>query len=787
MQKNKKTDHVYGSLLPNSLAPQGSANRKGRLSAISRACPVQVATGALLLSVAAGAVAQKASDGATTLPDVEVKAKAFPTQGKDTIGVADTNIGRTKQQIRDVPQAITVVTEKLLKQRKQDTFKEALRNVGGISFQAGEGMEEDLLLRGFSLSSTGDIFIDGIRDPGFYQRDSFNQDRLEVLRGSASLTFGRGSSAGAANQVSKEPWPWTQHEVDVTIGNDSYIRTTGDFNFDTGNDTAFRLNAMVTKADNDGVGNTIEKWAVAPAFRWGIGRKHEFSISGYYLDNNNGLQNYGLPWVFGVARDAKTGSMIPGLKADSYYGNKNDIRHGSAGILTLGYIHRFAGGSKLNTRLRWGQFDRNQRGSAIRFDVKRKDRNAVTVAGVQDGRFDVVRRGLKYHLHDLKTLNWQTDFTTRFDTGKVRHELLAGLDVSQEERAENKAVRGPRGKKTRLSTPDSGDTVSYANTSFVLDRSYDATSWGVFAQDTMALNPQWKVIAGLRYDRLEGDFHRAPYDFKRGPGHTWIRPDPNDPGKKWPAEDYSRSDGVWSKRLGVLYQPTERQSYHASFATSFNMSGDTYRLDPRSANTPPEGSENWEIGTTLHNDSKNLMTRISLFHSVKTNERNRDPDVVKQNPDSYLLNGERYSRGVEVSVTGRITPKWELYSSYTWIPHAKVKVGSPDGRVKQGDRPALTPEHSGSVWTTYDFTPQLTAGFGVNFRSGQQPNRNPGWEADSWVTADAMVEYRVSDKLKLNLNVSNLSDKYYADQLYPGHYIPGKARSIKLGLNYRFE
>lgn len=325
----------------------------------------------------------------------------------------------------------------------------------------------------------------------------------------------------------------------------------------------------------------------------------------------------------------------------------------------------------------------------------------------------------------------------------VAQDLLAGLDVATEEMMVYKVTDGrPRTKTTLISTPGASDSVNHGATQFGEDRSCQSTAWGVFAQDTITLNPKWKVIAGLRYDRLEGDYHRNAYTGWKRVGGRWRRGD-------WSAEDHSRTDSVWSKRFGVLYQPTGRQSYHASFATSFNTSGDTYRLDPMGANTPPEGSENWEIGTMLHNDSKNLVTRISLYHSVKTNER--DPDTVAANPDFYLLNGKRCSRGIELAVTGRITLKWELYSSCSWIPDAKIAKGLPDERMKEGDRPALTFGHSGFVWTAYDFTSRLT------------------------------------DRLKLNLNISNLSDKYYAGQPNSGHYISGKDRTVKIGLNYRFE
>ena len=116
-----------------------------------------------------------------------------------------------------MPQSVTVVTEKLIEDRNLDTLKEALRNTAGISFLAAEGGEEDIRLRGFSLQATGDIFIDGMRDPAFYERDTFNWDRLEVLRGSASMLFGRGSTGGAVNQVSKLPRLATGYDLELTV------------------------------------------------------------------------------------------------------------------------------------------------------------------------------------------------------------------------------------------------------------------------------------------------------------------------------------------------------------------------------------------------------------------------------------------------------------------------------------------------------------------------------------------------------------------------------------------
>ena len=149
---------------------------------------------------------------------------------KDSVRATTTTVGRGNQDLRDVPQSTTIVTEKLLEDRRTDTVREALHYTAGITFQAAEGGEEDIRLRGFSLTGTGDIFLDSMRDPAFYDRDTFNFDRIELLRGSASMLFGRGSTGGVVNQVSKQPVLVERSEVRPRSAAAAIIRATGDFN-----------------------------------------------------------------------------------------------------------------------------------------------------------------------------------------------------------------------------------------------------------------------------------------------------------------------------------------------------------------------------------------------------------------------------------------------------------------------------------------------------------------------------------------------------------------------------
>ena len=246
--------------------------------------------GALMLAASMGAAAQ-GSAPETTMSTVTVKETA-EIQGKDTLLLKKTTVGKGKQDIKDIPQSVTVFTEKLMADRNQDDFREVLRTTAGVTFLAGETGEEDVRLRGFSLGQAGDIYIDGMKDAPLIERDTFNHDRVEVLKGSASMLFGKGSTGGVVNQVNKAPLLIDQHEAAYTFGTGNSHRATGDFNFVTGENAAFRLNAMVQEADNYGAKQ--DKRGIAPTFAWGIGTRDEFSIGLYYLESK-GRPTYNHP------------------------------------------------------------------------------------------------------------------------------------------------------------------------------------------------------------------------------------------------------------------------------------------------------------------------------------------------------------------------------------------------------------------------------------------------------------------------------------------------------------
>jgi catecholate siderophore receptor len=744
-------------------------------------------------SIAGAAVAQQAAtpaqDTEAVMPAVRAKGAAEP-KGNDSLRTTTTTIGKGQQKLRDIPQSVTVATEKLIEDRNLDTLKETLKSTAGVTFMAAEGGEEDIRLRGFSLAQAGDIYVDGLREPAFYERDTFNYDRLELLRGSASMLFGRGSTGGVVNQVSKVPQLGNEHEVRATVGNHAYRRITGDFNIQTGEESALRLNTMFTKADNNGAGSSLEKGGIAGSFRTGIGTNDEFTLSGYYLNNNNGM-NYGLPWIKPTALSPNsTNTLLPGLKPDAYYGMASDYNDGSARIATLSHLHRFDNATELRTTLRKGRFERDQHASAIRFagttaTATAPFTNPAAVDLTNFGPNTVLNRGTNLKIQDLETLQLQSDFSAKFNALGVRHNLLAGVDVSRDE----KKVYQPTATSPTLvkgqirvgGTLLGSNSVDEASRQLYTASSFEAKNWGAYLQDMVQVAPQWKVLGGLRYDHMKGDFVSTSTAGVVTPLQQEI--------------------GEWSKRVGVLFQPNDLQSYHFSWGTSFNTSGDTYSYAAGAnvpattlANTPPESSENLELGAKLDSADGRFTTRLAVFRATKKNERNTDPTTVTA--DSFLLSGKRHASGFELDLTGRITPKWEVYGSYMWLPVAKVdSAASATFGNRAGDRPGLTPKHSGTIWSTYQVLPQLRLGAGVNFRSKQSPaditipTTDPqlaSWRAPGWATFDLMGEYTFNDKVSLKVNVNNVSDKYYADSLYRGHYIPGLGRLIQAQLVSRF-
>jgi catecholate siderophore receptor len=721
---------------------------------------------------AAPSAEAKGDDKPQTVMPVLKASGSAERQGKEGVQATSTRIGKGQQELRDLPQSITVVTERLIDDRNLETLKDVLKNTAGVTFLAPEGGEEDIRLRGFPLQGTGDVFVDGMRDPAFYERDTFFYDRLELLRGSASMLFGRGSTGGAVNQVSKVARAIDEHQLDLTVGNHAYRRMVGDFNLRLGSGSALRFGAMRTKADDNGAGSALEKSGLAATARLGIGTQDETSLSGYFLDNRNGM-NYGMPWIRPTPTSPAADTTLLPLDPATYYGMASDRNHGEAATLTATHTHRFDRDHEITAKLRHGQYKRDQRAGAIRLARALAQPDGIAASLENFGPDTVLTRGTHLKIQDLDTWFAQSDYSGRFRLAGMRHEVLAGADFAREQKtvygARNAAQGGvvPVKPTTAIGSPNDRAWVDESVRALRTTSDYVSEGFGVYAQDLIQVAPTWKLLLGLRFDRLSGDYN------------SYAIPN-NAPGPVTPA-GYRMKVSEWSKRFGVLFQPTPLASFHFSAATSFNTSGDAYSLSASNVDIPPEQAINLELGAKLDAEDGKLSARFAAFRSTKLHERNTDPLV-----NLVTLSGKRHVAGLDFDIAGRITSAWEVFFSYMWLPVANIDKGVA-GSEGQGTRPSLTPRHSGTIWSTYQVNPQLRLGAGLNMRSSQTPNRNPGWKTDGYVTGDLMAEYElVAEQVTLKLNLTNVTDKLYADSIYTGHYVPGAGRLLQLTASWRF-
>ena len=741
--------------------------------------PTCVPLAALMLAGALGsptvALAQRAEVSPDkTLSTVTVRDSQDPTEAKDQLLVRQTGIAKGQQTLRDIPQTVTVMTEKLMSDRNLDDFREVLKTTAGVTFQAGETGEEDVRMRGFSLGQAGDIYVDGLRDAPLIERDTFNLDRVEVLKGSASMLFGKGSTGGVVNQVSKQPFLMEQNETNVTVGSGQMRRLTGDFNRPTGEASALRVNVMKHTASQWGA--QVDKWGLAPTYRWHIGERDEYSV-GYYHLQTDGRPLYNHPWVI------DSGQIVPTLDARGYYGLSSDHLRTQTDHLTLAHKRQLDGDAELRTTLRHGLYQRDLWASTLAFcNANATGSTAAAQQAACPGqhitRLDQINGATvltrtpkgRYGVSHLTQMQMEYNGQTR--AGDWTHAVIAGVDLSREAAERNNSAAGTSLAGTGLFTTTVGTPNDGAGR--VDDRSFATNPFkthtlGVYAQDTVHLTDAWRVLGGLRVDRFQ-----AMYADSAG-------------------NRIDLSQNLWSPRLGLIWQPRTDVSWYASYGTSYNTSGDTYQYAINQAlagnntalvNTPPEKSRNLEVGGKLDVFEQRGLLGVALFRSEKYNERNTDIDTAA---NQYLLSGKRHATGMEFNFAGRITPAWEVFYNHTWIPLARIDTSSATGNAQtEGDRPALTPKHSASLWSTYRLSGLWRVGGGLNHRSAQSPDQNRTVTAAAFTTVDAMVEHTLSENSLLKLNVNNLTNRLYADQLYRGFYVPGAARRMELSLKTLF-
>ncbi|CAN5479078.1 TonB-dependent siderophore receptor [soil metagenome] len=668
-------------------------------------------------------------------------------------------LGKISTTIVDTPQAISTISRDELDRRGVTTLTDALRIVPGISLGAGETSWQgnNIILRGFTTRN--DTFLDGMRDYGYYFRDPFNSESLEVLKGPGSVLFGRGSTGGIIHQVSKLPSLTAISDATIAVGTDDTQRATIDVGAPIGTTSAFRINAMghvSSVADRDGARN--RRWGVAPSIAFGLGTSTRLFLSYLHQEENN-RPDYGIPWFNGAP--AK-------VKRDNYYGFDSDYLDTTVNIVTAKVEHDVSDAVMLRSQLRYSHDRRAFRTS-----------EAVVPAGtpattpLED--ITVTRNEFSGSSTD-QFLQSQTDLTLYLTTGGLKHTIVAGLELGRElPRPTYVFHQGVI--TTNLANPPEqsfAETASYVR----LRARTRADTVGIYAIDTIELGDRWMAIAGLRWDRFDAHY--------RSNGYTSA-------GAVAATTDIDRVDSKASLRGSLIYKPAATSSIYLSYADSFNPSAEGIEslisagrsVAQANVKADPEKGRIFELGTKWGLFDSRLLLTGSLFEIVKSNVRIPDPLVANTNTNG----GRQRVRGLELEAVGQLTQAWSVRASYSYMDTETTRSDNPTagGSPRVGEELTIAPKHSAALETDYALTDRFAIGGGAIYQSsrlGQNTNASL-LRAPGYTIFEARARYRLLDSLTVQANVYNLTDKLYYDQLHPFHVVPGAGRSALLSLIWR--
>lgn len=749
-------------------------------------------------------------------------------QSKDQI-VVEGQVYAPKQEspkntrtVRDTPQTVTVITAETIEQQNLLTLRDMLSTVPGITFGAAEGgtpPSDQITLRGYSAGT--DITQDGVRDSGAYNRsDSFNLEQIEVVNGANSVYSGAGSAGGSINIITKRPLAETQIIASAGVGTDEYYRGTIDANYRVNELIAVRLNAMAHR--NDIPGRDVEnykRWGVAPAVTLGVESPTRLTLQVLHQEDTN-IPQYGVPYF----KNAFNDGTVPGVDRSDYFGYRNiDTQEIKVDQATATFEHELSDTVSIRNLARWQQVTQltivgpPQGTFCLASNVQ--PTGAACPATVPAGYYLI--GGPRGNFRDSKNelMYDQLDLRAVFDTGGIEHTLVVGGSASWEKFTlrNGNVFRNANGTAAYATFP----LVNIANPNEVVPgpagfvygsnvytgpvnripsggQESQVTNYALYLFDAMKIG-KFELNGGIRWESNHGSsalYTSTPTATVTVPQGPLVRAAPTFNDAK-----------LFSYRIGLVYKPVEAVSLYVAYGNSMTPSQNAVNgaCVVATCNVDPETAKNYEIG----GKAELMNGRLLLSAAVFRNERDKfkvasnDPAI----PDQQL-DGRSRVDGVALSAVGKITPKWSITANYTYLDGELLQSVSDfclshPGATGCANSAALpdpakgaelqnTPNHSGSLFTTYELPFGLRVGYGVTYQ-GSFTFALPTLAAPTvfkstpyWVHS-AYVAYDFTRNLTAQVNVKNFTDsEYYTRIRNNGWATPGDARAAVLTLGYRF-
>ena len=670
---------------------------------------------------------------------VEARTEGFAAEEASTAA-------RLPLRLAETPQQIDVLTPELLQSRAVESMKQAMEMIPAAGLQLGEARRDNFFLRGFN--ALGDMYLDGVRDDAQYYRDLSNTDRIEVLEGPAAVLYGRGSSGGLINRVTKRPQlEGTLGELTYTAGSYGDQRGTADLDTlipGTNRTVGFRLTGA---AEHDGSHRHdywMNRYTFAPTLLWKPSPNTDLRLAAERLRDDR-LPDRGIPYL------PSTGLPAP-VPVGNFYGYVGPLAgsnfiHSAVTNGSAELRHSFTDGWTIHLTGRVAGYATNFVNMYVSSLTLRTDGGYNALRGEYNG-----------------AQNWRLAFGNEEATRAGRwlhmqHTILLGSEQGLETTDAFQYTGATNQSPVDLLNPQ--PVAPFLSTTLARNNRFAGKTGAGYAQDLVSAGSRWKFLLGVRGDRF---------------GQSLVLRPPTTP-------NLARADWAASPRVGIVFAARPSTQLYLNYTRTFDPSGENLSLATNNAQLKPEVTQNYEGGAKWDLLRRRLLLTTNFFRLDRTNIKTTDPN----DPTALLNLGEQRTDGAELNAQGELSPHWHIYGGYAWLDGRIVSSTTlSNGILLQGRRPAMTALHNATLWTSYDFRNGFGVAGGLVGKSAQFAATDNLARLPGYTRLDASAYYRRA-RYEVQVHLQNLGNRRFYDaaqndyQIYPAAPINGSAT-----LRYRF-
>jgi catecholate siderophore receptor len=642
---------------------------------------------------------------------------------------------KTPTLARDIPQSLVTVTNQLVRDQAMQGLADVVRFVPGATMGQGESNRDQVTIRG--NNSTADFFVDGVRDDAQYFRDLYNVERVEALKGSNAMVFGRGGGGGILNRVTKEAGWTTSRTFSAEGSSFGGRRLTTDLQQRVSPWVAFRLNSVYENSDLYRDDATLERRGFNPTLSIATTSRRTHVSLGYEHFKDSRTADRGIPSYLG--RPIET-------SASTFFGSPDDSRSDATVNSVQATMSHDAGALQVRNHTRFAGYDKYYQN--IYPGAVNADGTQVSITAYNNATY-------RRNIFNQTDLNWAVN------TASVRHKMLLGFEAGRQS-TENFRNTGYFGEATSVLVPVTNprvtSDVAFRQSATDADASTVVTTASVYLQDEIALTRQVNFIVGARLEKFDVDYEDFRTDATR-----------------------ERADEMISPRAGIVVKPTELVSLYASYGVSFLPgSGDQFgSLTETTEALRPERFTNYEAGAKW-----DLLERLALTAAVYRLDRTNTRSVDPANPRNLIQTGEQRSEGFEFGAAGNLTSRWEVAAGFA---RQNAKIVSATAASEAGAIVPMVPRTSVSLWNKYDISSRFGAALGAIHQSSMFAGIDNKVTLPSFERFDAALFAGIGWGLRAQLNVENILDADYYPTAHSNNNItPGQPRAFRFSVTAAF-